>query len=82
MSGFCDRVVVMKDGRVVEELDAAHITTQARDPYTRGLIACLPDMRTDRTRPLPVIGDDLQAADLAEHRGDPVIERPREEVAR
>ncbi|GAB3632723.1 dipeptide/oligopeptide/nickel ABC transporter permease/ATP-binding protein [Microbacterium shaanxiense] len=57
VSGFCDRVVVMKDGEIVEELDAARIKEQATHPYTRGLIACLPDMNSDRTRPLPVIGD-------------------------
>uniref|UniRef100_UPI00260B5E5A ATP-binding cassette domain-containing protein n=1 Tax=Microbacterium sp. TaxID=51671 RepID=UPI00260B5E5A len=59
VSGFCDRVVVMKDGEIVEELDAAHIKEQATHPYTRGLIACLPDMASDRTRPLPVIDDQL-----------------------
>ncbi|MGW9350316.1 dipeptide/oligopeptide/nickel ABC transporter permease/ATP-binding protein [Nocardiopsis flavescens] len=63
VSGFCDRVVVMKDGEVVEDLDAQHIREQARHPYTRGLIACLPDMRSDRTRPLPVIEDGVPAAD-------------------
>ncbi|SIO88752.1 dipeptide/oligopeptide/nickel ABC transporter permease/ATP-binding protein [Nocardiopsis sp. JB363] len=57
VSGFCDRVVVMKDGEVVENLDARRIREEARHPYTRGLIACLPDMRSDRTRPLPVIDD-------------------------
>ncbi|MDP3952968.1 dipeptide/oligopeptide/nickel ABC transporter permease/ATP-binding protein [Microbacterium sp.] len=57
VSGFCDRVVVMKGGEIVEELDAARIKEQATHPYTRGLIACLPDMTSDRTRPLPVIGD-------------------------
>jgi ABC-type dipeptide/oligopeptide/nickel transport system ATPase component/ABC-type dipeptide/oligopeptide/nickel transport system permease subunit len=59
VSGFCDRVVVMKDGEIVEELDAARIKEQATHPYTRGLIACLPDMLSDRTRPLPVIGDEM-----------------------
>ncbi|WP_404474996.1 dipeptide/oligopeptide/nickel ABC transporter permease/ATP-binding protein [Microbacterium aerolatum] len=61
VSGFCDRVVVMKDGEIVEQLDAARIKEQATHPYTRGLIACLPDMHSDRTRPLPVIGDELPA---------------------
>ncbi|QLD13092.1 dipeptide/oligopeptide/nickel ABC transporter permease/ATP-binding protein [Microbacterium oleivorans] len=57
VSGFCDRIVVMKDGTIVEELPAARIRDHAQDPYTKGLIACLPDMRTDRTQPLPVIGE-------------------------
>jgi ABC-type dipeptide/oligopeptide/nickel transport system ATPase component/ABC-type dipeptide/oligopeptide/nickel transport system permease subunit len=54
VSGFCDRVVVMRDGVVVEELDARRLH-EARHPYTRGLIACVPDLTTDRTRPLPVL---------------------------
>ena len=57
VAGFCDRVVVMKDGEVVEELRAHRIREDARHPYTRGLLACLPDMRSDRARPLPVIDD-------------------------
>lgn len=65
VSGFCDRVVVMKDGEIVEELDAARIKEQATHPYTRALIACLPDMSSDRTRPLPVIGD-LSHSELEE----------------
>ncbi|GGH46958.1 dipeptide/oligopeptide/nickel ABC transporter permease/ATP-binding protein [Microbacterium album] len=70
VSGFCDRVVVMKDGEVVEELDARTIKQQASHPYTQGLIACLPDMSSDRTQPLPVIGDHLRARELAEGGGD------------
>jgi peptide/nickel transport system ATP-binding protein len=38
---FCDRILVMYRGRVVETLDAKHLD-RARHPYTRGLIACLP----------------------------------------
>ena len=55
VSGFCDRVLVMKDGVVVESLDAQRLVEDARHPYTRALIACVPDMTSDRTRPLPVI---------------------------
>ena len=54
VSGFCDRIIVMRDGLVVEEI-AAHRLDEARHPYTRGLIACVPDMTTDRTAALPVI---------------------------
>lgn len=57
VAGFCDRIVVMKDGQIVEELAARRIREEAQHPYTRGLIACLPDMRSDRSRPLPVIDE-------------------------
>jgi peptide/nickel transport system permease protein len=55
VSGFCDRVVVMRDGVVVEQLAVSDLD-RAEHPYTRGLIACVPGMTTDRSRPLPVIG--------------------------
>ena len=48
---FCDRVLVMYKGRVVEEI-AARDLMQAKHPYTQGLLNCLP--RIGGTRgPLP-----------------------------
>ena len=43
VSHFCDRVVVMYAGRVVEELKAAGLA-RAEHPYTRGLLNCLPSL--------------------------------------
>ncbi|MEV0586991.1 dipeptide/oligopeptide/nickel ABC transporter permease/ATP-binding protein [Nonomuraea sp. NPDC050310] len=51
---LCDRVVVMYAGRVVEQLPADQLKA-ARHPYTRALIDSLPDMSTDRSRPLASI---------------------------
>ncbi len=48
---FCDRVLVMYKGRVVEEL-AARDLMRARHPYTQGLLNCLPRIGGDRG-PLP-----------------------------
>nr|WP_054022381.1 ABC transporter ATP-binding protein [Piscinibacter sakaiensis] len=53
VASFCDRVLVMYAGRVVESIDAGRLH-EAVHPYTRGLLACLP--RLDRPqRPLPVL---------------------------
>jgi peptide/nickel transport system ATP-binding protein len=41
VSRFCDRVVVMYAGRIVETLRADRLE-QAQHPYTRGLLSCLP----------------------------------------
>jgi peptide/nickel transport system ATP-binding protein len=38
---FCDRMLVLYKGRVVEELQADHLL-DAQHPYTRGLLNCLP----------------------------------------
>ena len=48
---FCDRVLVMYKGRVVEEL-AAKDLMQAKHPYTQGLLNCLPRIGGPR-QPLP-----------------------------
>lgn len=50
---FCDRVLVMYAGRVVESLAACELD-QAQHPYTQGLLAALPDMDQRRAR-LPVL---------------------------
>ncbi len=65
VSAFCDRLVVMKDGQIVEALNAERIRQDATHPYTRALIACMPDMNSDRTRPLPMIPPEF-AADAAD----------------
>ena len=41
VSHFCDRVLVMYAGRIVEELRGRR-PPRARHPYTRGLLECLP----------------------------------------
>ncbi|MDI6835026.1 MAG: ABC transporter ATP-binding protein [Rhizobiaceae bacterium] len=53
VSSFCDRVVVMYAGRVVEELQASRLS-EAQHPYTRGLLNCLPQLDGDR-HPLPIL---------------------------
>ncbi|TDX16895.1 peptide/nickel transport system ATP-binding protein [Buttiauxella sp. BIGb0552] len=50
---FCDRVLVMYAGRVVESI-AANDLDNAQHPYTQGLISALPDMDMRRSH-LPVL---------------------------
>ncbi len=53
VSSFCDRVIVMYAGRIVEEIAAVDLKN-AKHPYTRGLMNCMPQIGTDR-HPLPVL---------------------------
>jgi peptide/nickel transport system ATP-binding protein len=46
VSSFCDRVLVMYAGRVVEEI-AARDLHRAQHPYTQGLLNCLPQIDGD-----------------------------------
>lgn len=53
VSTFCDRILVMYAGKVVEELPAGGLQ-HAQHPYTRGLMACLPQLGTS-THPLATL---------------------------
>jgi peptide/nickel transport system ATP-binding protein len=46
---FCDNVLIMYAGRIVEALPAARLD-QAEHPYTRGLLAALPRIHARRRR--------------------------------
>jgi oligopeptide/dipeptide ABC transporter ATP-binding protein len=52
ISQNCDRVLVMYAGRVVEEIAAAKLTTDALHPYTKALLGAVPDMSHPRETPL------------------------------
>jgi peptide/nickel transport system ATP-binding protein len=60
---FCDRILVMYAGRIVETLDADRLH-EAEHPYTQGLMACLPSAKT-RGRPLRTMRRDPAWLDSA-----------------
>lgn len=49
VSEFCDRVLIMYAGRIVEVCDAANLHA-AQHPYTRGLLNSLPRLRDPKDR--------------------------------
>jgi peptide/nickel transport system ATP-binding protein len=53
VSKFCDRVIVMYAGHIVETLDAKNLHS-AKHPYTQGLLACLPSI-DGSLEPLPTL---------------------------
>jgi peptide/nickel transport system ATP-binding protein len=56
VASFCDRILIMYGGRIVESCAAGELAS-ARHPYTRGLLECLP--RLDEPRdPLPTLKRD------------------------
>lgn len=56
VSSFCDRVVVMYGGRVMEVLEANKLH-EAQHAYTKGLMNCAPRLR-DRQTVLPILQRD------------------------
>ena len=53
VSAFCDRILVMYKGEIVEECRADELD-RARHPYTRGLLASVPSLDETRAE-LPVL---------------------------
>jgi peptide/nickel transport system ATP-binding protein len=60
VSTFCDRILVMYAGKVVEEVSAGKLA-DAQHPYTRGLLNCLPRLGDNR-HPLPTLDRQLEWA--------------------
>ena len=60
---YADRVAVMYGGRIVETAPAKELYARPRHPYTRGLMASVPRIDGDASRPLVPI--DGQPPDLA-----------------
>ncbi|MDA9981663.1 ABC transporter ATP-binding protein [Gammaproteobacteria bacterium] len=56
VASFCDRVLVMYAGKVMEQCDAANLA-HATHPYTRGLLNCLPRLEGGQDE-LPVLQRD------------------------
>ncbi len=53
VSTFCDRILVMYAGKIVEEVSAGNLAA-AQHPYTQGLLNCLPRLGDNR-HPLPTL---------------------------
>ncbi len=65
VSKFCDRVIVMYAGRIVETIEANRLH-EATHPYTRGLLSCLPSI-DGSLDPLPVLHPRRQLAGQVPH---------------
>jgi oligopeptide/dipeptide ABC transporter ATP-binding protein len=78
VKNFCDRVLVMYCGRIVEEGSARDIFSHPSHEYTRSLLACA-DLRTTRET-LPVIPGRVPAVEEGWPSGCPF--HPRCEKAR
>jgi peptide/nickel transport system ATP-binding protein len=64
VSSFCDRVLVMYGGQVVETCTAANLS-EAKHPYTRGLLSALPQLGSRRAELPQLQRDPAWLVDLA-----------------
>ncbi|AIQ30932.1 peptide ABC transporter ATP-binding protein [Paenibacillus sp. FSL P4-0081] len=61
---MCDRVVIMYAGQIVEETDVATLYSNPLHPYTRGLLASLPQLAGDENRLSSIPGQVPNPANL------------------
>lgn len=59
ISEICDRVLVMFQGKIVEEGPVNQVLQQPEHPYTRGLVACRPSLKHKLWR-MPTVPDFLE----------------------
>jgi peptide/nickel transport system ATP-binding protein len=52
---IASRVAVMRAGQIVETGASNQLLTNPEHPYTRSLLAAVPTLRTDRSRPLAIV---------------------------
>jgi peptide/nickel transport system ATP-binding protein len=82
VAGMADRIVVMYAGRVVESGSASEVLERPRHPYTRALVAAIPDFHRPRSlRGIPGVcvgvGEwptGCAFADRCEHQQDRCVE--------
>ena len=61
---FCQRIIVMYAGRLVEMGSVDQVIESPQHPYTRGLLACIPRISAQRTRIEPIPGNVPDLADV------------------
>jgi peptide/nickel transport system ATP-binding protein len=54
---IAQRVAVMRKGKIVEIAACTQLFSNPQHPYTRGLLAAVPTMQSDRNKPLAVAGN-------------------------
>lgn len=57
LSEVCDRIIVMFRGKVVEILTNQELLTAPKHPYTKALVAAVPDISADRSKDLVMVED-------------------------
>ena len=82
VSQMADRIVVMKDGRMMEEGSAREVITAPTDDYTRALMAAVPRIGAmagrDAPRPFPLPGREDDGAEHTVPQGaEPLVRLER-----
>ncbi|PRB06994.1 ABC transporter ATP-binding protein [Microbacterium sp. MYb64] len=79
-AGFCERIHVMRQGRIIEEGPVEQLYAAPEHPYTRALLGAVVDLTVDVHRPIQTTGDVFERH-VAEGDGDgavSAVDRARE----
>lgn len=76
ISQLCDRVLVMYQGEKVEEGGVSDIFLKPQKNYTKGLIACRPQLKQSLKR-LPTVADFIENTDFSAEEKNPILEKKR-----
>lgn len=49
VANICDRVVVLKDGKIVETGNTSEVFSNPKDPYTKRLLDAIPNLRNEKS---------------------------------
>ena len=59
-AGFCERIHVMRHGRIIEEAPVDQLYSRPEHPYTRALLGAVVDLTVDVHRPIPTAAEVLE----------------------
>ncbi|WP_192822564.1 ABC transporter ATP-binding protein [Rufibacter sp. LB8] len=83
---IADRILVMHQGKIVEQGTTAQIFSNPQHPYTKALLACRPTLTTQKTE-LPTVADFLkqgpkEESRFSENRESPVEKQQLQDIAK
>jgi peptide/nickel transport system ATP-binding protein len=64
-AGFCDDVIVMRHGEIIERASAVELYAHPKEPYTKALLGAVVDLTIDVTKPIPTLDTANAAASSA-----------------
>jgi peptide/nickel transport system ATP-binding protein len=54
-AGFCDDIIVMRHGEIIERAPAVELYSRPRERYTKALLGAVVDLTIDVTKPIPTL---------------------------
>lgn len=79
IANIASSIVVMREGKIVEDGSSQDIFFKAKHPYTKALVACRPRLDQNADELLPTVDDFLKTKDLGEEIEEKIFVEERKE---